>query len=171
MNTFLGGIFGTATTKKPSAFEKRVAEVNELINEANRRKIEVTDTSSTWQSPMRYSPLKTSRGVLYVSYEELDLYDYAKGKGKKLMSKDGAWKVYETKSELFNLLWSWTVNDQGGTIYEDRDGNEKHEGFELYIRIAHDVHSAVPREQLTKPIFKNFIYKGKTDEKVYSLGI
>jgi hypothetical protein len=94
-----------------------------------------------------------------------------KGKGKKLMSKDGSWKVYETTSELFNLLWSWTVNDAGGTIYEDRDGNEKHEGFELYIRIAHDVHSAVPREQLTKPIFKNFVYKGQTDEKVYSLGI
>jgi len=94
-----------------------------------------------------------------------------KGKGKKIMSQEGSWKVYETKSELYNLLWSWTVDDAGRTIYEDRDGNEKYEGFELYIRIAHDVHSAVPREQLVKPIFQKFIYNDKTEEKVYALGI
>jgi hypothetical protein len=94
-----------------------------------------------------------------------------KGKGKKLMSKDGSWKVYETKSELYNLLWSWTVDDAGRTIYEDRDGNEKYEGFELYIRIAHDVHSAVPRDQLKKPVFQSFIFSGETDKKVYELGI
>ena len=94
-----------------------------------------------------------------------------KGKGKKLMSKDGSWKVYETKSELYNLLWSWTVDDEGRTIYEDKDGNEKYEGFDLYIRVAHDVHSAVPREQLVKPIFDSFRFTGTTDEKMYSLGI
>ena len=116
---------------------------------------------------MSFDLCRLSVGLLDGLFDETP----PKGKGKKLMSKDGAWKVYETKSELFNLLWSWTVNDAGGTVYEDRDGNEKYEGFELYIRIAHDVHSAVPREQLTKPIFKNFVYKGQTDEKVYSLGI
>ena len=47
----------------------------------------------------------------------------------------------------------------------------KYEGFELYIRIAHDVHSAVPREQLVKPVFQKFIYNDKTEEKVYALGI
>jgi len=116
---------------------------------------------------MSFDLSRLSVGLLDGLFDEIP----PKGKGKKLMSKDGSWKVYETTSELFNLLWSWTVNDEGDTIYEDKDGNEKHEGFELYIRIAHDVHSAVPREQLTKPIFKNFIYKGKTEEKVYSLGI
>jgi hypothetical protein len=70
------------------------------------------------------------------------------------------------------LLWSWTVDDAGRTIYEDRDGNEKYEGFELYIRIAHDVHNAVPREQIVKPVFQKFIYtEPLTDQKVYSLGI
>ena len=95
----------------------------------------------------------------------------AKGKGKKIMSQEGSWKVYETKSQLYNLLWSWTVDDAGRTIYEDRDGHEKYEGFDLYVRIAHDVHSAVPRDQLVKPIFQPFVFDGKTEEKVYSLGI
>jgi hypothetical protein len=95
----------------------------------------------------------------------------SKKKGKKIMSQEGSWKVYETKSELYNLLWSWTVDDAGRTIYEDADGNEKYEGFDLYIRIAHDVHSAVPREQLLKPVFNEFLYKGTTDEKIYALGI
>ena len=94
-----------------------------------------------------------------------------KKKGKKILSQEGSWKVYETKSELYNLLWSWTVDDAGRTIYINKDGNEKYEGFDLYIRIAQDVHSAVPREQLMKPIFKSFLFKGLTDDKVYSLGI
>ena len=89
------------------------------------------------------------------------------------MSKEGSWKVYETKSELYNLLWSWTVNDVGETIYEDRDGNEKYEGFDLYVRIAHDVHNAVPREQLDKSIFKLFLWNAKEEvnDKIYSLGV
>ena len=103
MNTFLGGIFGTATTKKLSAFEKRVAEVNELINEANRQKLEVVDTSGTWQSPMRYKPLKTTRGVLYVSYEELDLYDYLKGRGSKYVKKSERYGKDEAKSALSDI--------------------------------------------------------------------
>ena len=96
-----------------------------------------------------------------------------KKKGKTIMSKEGSWKVYETKSELYNLLWGWTVNDEGQTIYEDRDGNEKYEGFDLYVRIAHDVHNAVPREQLDKPIFKSFLWNAQEEvnDKVYSLGI
>jgi len=98
-----------------------------------------------------------------------------KKKGKKvpIMSQEGSWKVYETKSNLYNLLWNWTVNDAGNTIYEDKDGNEKYDGFELYIRIAHDIHSAVPRDQLHRPVFQQFIWKNKVPNnvKVYSLGV
>jgi hypothetical protein len=94
-----------------------------------------------------------------------------KKKGKKIMSQEGSWKVYETKSELYNLLWGWTVDDAGRTIYEDEEGNEKYDGFDLYIHIAHDVHNAVPRDQLYKPMFDLFRYKSDVDEKVYSLGI
>jgi hypothetical protein len=99
--------------------------------------------------------------------------DKKKGKNVSIISQEGTWKVYETKSPLFNLLWSWTVNDNGETIYEDKDGNEKYEGFDLYIRIAHDVNNAVPKDQIHKPIFQQYKWKQKVsqDETIYSLGI
>jgi hypothetical protein len=96
-----------------------------------------------------------------------------KGKGVSIISQEDNWKVFETTSPLFNLLWSWTVNKDGETVFEDKDGEEKYEGFELYIRIAHDVHNAVPKDQLHKPIFAPFKWKQKVpqDETVYSLGV
>ena len=49
---------------------------------------------------------------------------------------------------------------------------EKYEGFDLYIRIAHDVHKAIPKEQFHRPIFQQFLYKQNvpSDEIIYSLG-
>ena len=95
-----------------------------------------------------------------------------KGKGVSIMSQEGSWKVYETQSPLYNLLWNWTVNDKGESIYEDEHGHEKYEGFDLYIRIAHDVHKAIPKEQFHRPMFQQFLYKKvvPTDEIIYSLG-
>jgi len=89
------------------------------------------------------------------------------------MSEEGSWKVYETKSPLYNLLWSWTINDKGETVYETEDGEEKYEGFDLYIRIAQDVHRAVPKEQLHRPVFQSFIWANRvpSNETVYSLGV
>ena len=43
-----------------------------------------------------------------------------KGKYASIMSEEPGWKMYETTSPLFNLLWNWTVNSQGETIYEDK---------------------------------------------------
>jgi len=96
-----------------------------------------------------------------------------KGKGIPVMSEEDSWKVYETNSPLYNLLWSWTINDAGQTIYEDKDGYEKYEGFDLYIRIAQDVHGAIPANQLHRPVFQPFIWKQKVpaQETVYSLGV
>jgi hypothetical protein len=99
--------------------------------------------------------------------------DKKKGKGVSIISQEGTWKVYETKSPLFNLLWSWTVNKDGATVYEDANGDEKYDGFDLYIRIAHDVQNAVPKDQIHKPIFQQFKWKQKVpqDETIYSLGV
>ena len=100
------------------------------------------------------------------------LYDEhpAKKKGSnRILSHEGTWKVYETVSPLFNLLWSWTLNDDGETLFEDRHGEEKYPGFDLYIQIAHTVHDAVPKEQIRRPVFEQFRYKGKSvlANKVY----
>jgi hypothetical protein len=58
------------------SLEKRVAEVNELIKRGNELGIEVVDEGNTWQAPMKYKPLKYTNGVLYISYEVMDLYKY-----------------------------------------------------------------------------------------------
>ncbi len=98
-----------------------------------------------------------------------------KGKNIKILSQEGSWKIYETESELFNMLWSWTVDDAGRTVYSDEDGEDKYDGFELYIRIAHDVHNAVPKNQLNKSIFSKFIYKQQNNTmknvKTYNIGV
>jgi len=96
-----------------------------------------------------------------------------KGKAVPVMSEEGTWKMYETNSPLFNLLWSWTINDQGQTIYEDKHGHDKYDGFDLYIRIAQDVHNAVPAQQIHRPVFEQFKWTKKVDRKetVYSLGV
>jgi len=96
-----------------------------------------------------------------------------KGKQVPIMSEEGSWKIYETCSPLYNLLWNWTIDDAGRTIYTDKYGNDKYDGFELYIRIAHDVHNAVPAEQFRKPIFDQFKWNKKVSsaETIYSLGI
>ena len=89
-----------------------------------------------------------------------------------LLSQEGSWKVYETVNPVFNLLWSWTIDDDGKTVYEDRDGEEKFPGFSLYSAIAHHVHDAVPKDQIHKPFFEAFKYKGKISvgTSVYGLG-
>lgn len=79
-----------------ASIEKSVAEVNEMIKLANEKDIEVTDTSGTWQSPMKYKPLKYSNGVLYIEYEELDLYRHNKGMGSNWESKKEKITKYST---------------------------------------------------------------------------
>lgn len=76
-----------------------------------------------------------------------------------VLSQEGAWRVNTTDQPLFNLLWSWLVDDDGHTILENRSGEEKYPGFDLYIMIAQKVHKAVPKEQLKLPIFQQFMSK------------
>lgn len=123
------------------------------------------------------NPPNPSFDLCRLSVSLLDgLFDEAppkkKGKGVSIMSQEDTWKVYETNSPLYNLLWSWTVNKDGHTIYEDKNGDEKYEGFDLYVRIAHDIHNAVPKDQIHKPVFSQFKWKQKVsqDETIYSLG-
>ena len=75
---------------KTNTMNERVAEVNELIKQGNEKGIEVTNKSSTWQSPMKYKPFTYSNGVLYEQYEELDLYKANKGQGRE-------WKLVKNK--------------------------------------------------------------------------
>ena len=94
-----------------------------------------------------------------------------KGKHVGMLSEEGSWKVYETRSPLYNLLWRWTLDDAGRTVYENRHGEERYEGFDLYVQIAHHVHGAVPKEQLHQGVFQGFLWKQPVPagEPVYGL--
>ena len=83
MSIFLG-----AVQKSSNAIQKRVDEVNEMIRFGNSHDIYVVDSTTTWQAPMKYNLLKYTKGVLYVSYEELDLYKYNRGKGKSFKKEN-----------------------------------------------------------------------------------
>jgi len=97
-----------------------------------------------------------------------------KKKGGSLMSQEQSWKVWETVSPLYNMLWCWMLDDDGRSVFEDRHGEEKYPGFDLYIQIAKKVHDVVPKDQLRKPIFDVFrIKRGEkipTDVTIYSVG-
>jgi hypothetical protein len=80
------------------SIRKRVDEINALIKLGNENDIEVVDESTTWESPMKFKPLKYSNGVLYVEYQELDLYSYLKGRGTKYETKKFKVTKYDTSS-------------------------------------------------------------------------
>jgi hypothetical protein len=76
-------------------------------------------------------------------------------------------------SELFDLVWSWTIDKFGETIYENSEGDERYSGFKLYIQIATDCENAIPKAQIVKDVFKKFILEDKSSipkkETVYQV--
>ena len=85
-----------------SSIEKKVQEVNRLIDLANKNDISVIDSSSTWESPMKYKPIKYSNGTLYIEYQELDLYKNNRtGISEYITKKD---KVLKRNMEFDNPL-------------------------------------------------------------------
>lgn len=85
------------------------------------------------------------------------------------------WKIMETESPLYNLLWNWIVDDFGKNTLRDEDGTERFPGIDLYYHIAqHCLHSAIPKDQLDKEIFAEFRWNnGQVPEgtHVYPLGV
>lgn len=74
-----------------------------------------------------------------------------------ILTKEGSWEVRETSEAVFNLLWGWLKTKDGKNCLETETGEEKFPGFDLYSYIAANVHSAVPRDQITKQMFRRFI--------------
>jgi hypothetical protein len=83
---------------------KKVAEVNALIERANKLNLTVVDTTSTWQAPMKYKPFKYSNGTLYEEYQQLDLYKYNRRKGE-------AWETKKNKVLKSNMEFDSPLND------------------------------------------------------------
>lgn len=88
--------------------------------------------------------------------------------GGEVMSSEDGRVQKETVSELFNVMWSWLIDDDGRNVLWETDQSERYPGFDLYCVIAQKVKGAVPREQLDKPIFSKFVSEDVPDEKIYS---
>lgn len=91
--------------------------------------------------------------------------------GGVILSKEKGLVVRETMSELYNLLWSFMIDDKGKNIFINPDESERFPDFDLYKHIAEWVHVAVPAEQVVKPIFAQYIWKESVEAstKVYAL--
>jgi len=87
-----------------------------------------------------------------------------------ILSTEDNWVIRETVSPLWNLLWSWLIDDAGKNVLRSKDNVERFPSFDLYEHIGAHVHTAKPQEQLHKDIFKQYIVSEvPEDETVYPL--
>ena len=88
----------------------------------------------------------------------------------KVLSKEKNREVKETVSELYNMLWTWLIDDNGQNILFDENDDERFPDFGLYVHIAAHCKNAVPKEQLKRKLFEKYIIKKYPDDiKIYSL--
>ena len=88
------------------------------------------------------------------------------------LSSEKGLVVKETMSELYNLLWSFMIDDKGRNVFMNPDESERFPDFDLYKHIAKSVHVAVPSAQIGKPLFTGYRIGAETDsasKKVYPL--
>lgn len=92
-------------------------------------------------------------------------------KDGSVLSNEPGLKIVETESDLYNLLWTWLLCDDGHNILMEADGTERYPDFELYKIISAQVSGAIPADQVLKPIFEKFRVDSAAtqNQKVYSL--
>lgn len=113
--------------------------------------------SSDSDSPIVYPNPSFDLARLAVSLLE-SLYPIkpdAKEDGCILSSEEGR-IVEETKSSLYNLLWSWLIDSEGKNILWDSDDSELFPDFNLYVHIATHCKNSVPYKQISAEAFKMF---------------
>lgn len=79
--------------------------------------------------------------------------------------------IKETKSDLFNILWTWLIDIEGNNILWNDDSEERFPDFELYVHISKKCRNGIPKEQLYKKPFTKFIIKSIPNniKNIYSL--
>ena len=87
-----------------------------------------------------------------------------------ILSEEEGRVVRETKSDLYNLLWTWLIDSDGNNILWDDEDDERFPDFELYVHIAAKCKNAIPKEQITKKAFQQFdVIAVPKNATVYSL--
>ena len=90
----------------------------------------------------------------------------------RIMSKEGSKLYPATVSDVYNLIWSWLIDDEGKNVLRKPDGDERYPDFDLYRALAASVHNAVPKKQIELPIFNKYKVLDKhyvTTEPIYDL--
>jgi len=87
----------------------------------------------------------------------------------QLLSEEKGWKVFETESALWNLLWSWLIDEDGRNVLREEDGEERYPDFDLYQQISGHVVSAKPQEQIRQALFNTYCVSRESVGKVYPL--
>ena len=77
-------------------------------------------------------------------------------KGGIALSSEPGFVVHESKSALYNMLWSWMIDDDGRNVLMEANGRERYPDFDLYKVITQKVHNAVPKTQILRPIFDKY---------------
>lgn len=89
-------------------------------------------------------------------FENLFPVKPAEKKGGALLSHEPGLKVKETVSDLYNLLWSWMIDDDGRNVLMEANGRERYPDFDLYKVITQKISDAIPKEQIKRPIFDRY---------------
>jgi len=55
------------------------------------------------------------------------------------------------------LILEWCTDDNGKNVLYKRNGDERYPNFKLYKMIARTVHNGIPKEQLARPLFSQFL--------------
>ena len=95
----------------------------------------------------------------------------AEAESKKILSEEEGLVIRESVSSLYNILWTWMVDDEDKNILMNPDGSERFPDFDLYKHIAAHIHNADPSEQIYKAPFCDFITREAVPDgvKVYPL--
>jgi len=76
--------------------------------------------------------------------------------GGGVLSSEEDLEMMETVSPLYNVVWSWMIDDEGRNILVEPSGEERFPDFDLYKHIAANVHGAIPAQQFSAPAFDRF---------------
>jgi hypothetical protein len=88
----------------------------------------------------------------------------------RILSEEEGRLVKETTSDLYNILWTWLIDNEGRNILWNEVNEERFPDFELYVHIAAKCRNCIPKEQIYKKPFRKFLIESKPkDTKIYSL--
>uniref|UniRef100_A0A6C0BT39 Protein kinase domain-containing protein n=1 Tax=viral metagenome TaxID=1070528 RepID=A0A6C0BT39_9ZZZZ len=72
---------------------------------------------------------------------------------------------------LVKLIADWCKDDKGKNVLYKKSGEERYEGFKLYKMIARMVHGCVPREEVKKRVFSEYVMKKASKKDVSVIDI